>query len=145
MARYTGQDTYVQFIHSGGTTVITTLRSLEDGLEEEYADATSQGDRLRVNTPLDLATCEPVLTYVETNDTVGGVAGTAIKAALIYQNTGTLVWGPMGTVTGLPKYGIACRIAMNTPTMEYESEIERQVTFKNTGSDWVHDPASATW
>lgn len=138
MTRYTGRDWYGSF--AGISMVAVPFRTFDDGLEEEMADATGGVDAIR--------------TYVKTVDKVepsfewvpdSGSAGTALAAVLEPGQTGTLLWGPRGTASGSPKWGVECRVVKATPTIQHDDVQVNAVKFMPISGSYVFDGRTATW
>lgn len=140
MGKVTGKNFYLAFIHAGGTANFASLyREFEDGLEMETADVSSGGDTMRTYAAT-LQKIEPSLSGVWDD-----AMAAALKSAVIPGTSGTLIWGIGGSATGKPKAGITCFVTSSPTKATYDKEVEFEVSWANTGSDWVHNPATAVF
>lgn len=140
MAKVTGANFYLAFIHPGGTANFASLyREFEDGLELEVADVSSGADRMRTYAAT-LQKIEPSLSGVWDD-----AMAAALKSAIVPGTSGTLVWGFGGSATGKPRAGIAAIVTQSSTKTTYDKETEFEVSWSNTGSDWVHNPASSVF
>src|SRR5690349_15865129 len=112
MARLVGNSWYGSF--KGISMVAVPFRTFDDGLDEEMAEASGGSDTIR-NFVKTLDKIEPSFEWVYDS----GTAGTALVAVLEAGQTGTLLWGPRGSATGNPKWGIVCRVVKATPDITY--------------------------
>lgn len=138
MARYVGNDWYGSF--KGISLAAIPFRTFDDGLEEEMADASGGSDAIR-NYVKTLDKIEPAFEWVP--DT--GTAGTAADAVLKAGQEGTLLWGPYGTATGMPKWGVNCRVTKATPSIQYDDVLTKAVKFVVIDGSYVFDGRTATW
>lgn len=138
MARYTGPQLHLAF--KGITISAIPWRTFEPGFEEEVADSSGGGDALRVYIKT-LDKMEPTFTYVYDDN----AAGTAAEAVLKVGNEGTLIWGPYGTATGRPKWGVVARVTQWNQTHQYDDVIETEVKFSVISGTYAFYGGTATW
>jgi len=126
MAHFSGSALYVTY---RGVVITGDQRNFSFGETVEDADVSAGADygRSFITT---LSTVEGALELVD-----NGIAGSAIYEEM-FNNTGTLVWGPLGTATGNPKYSCAVNITKRDQEYGYDSEVIRKYSFKRTG-DWI--------
>lgn len=130
-----GKNYYIEW---DGVQITSPYRSFTPGVMEETAEGTAAGDDLR--------------TYVKTLDKaepkgkfIIDSADTSILAVLVKGHTGTLIWGPRGNASGMPKAGIVARITKAEAVGEYDKELELEVEWVSTSGAWSFDPATATF
>ena len=138
MTRYTGPQLYVSF--KGIAITATPWRQFNPGFEEEVADSSGGGDALRVYIKT-IDKLEPSLTYVFDDN----AAGTAAEAVLKVGNEGTLLWGPYGTATGRPKWGVVARVTQWNQSHTYDDVIETEVKFSVISGSYVFYGGTALW
>lgn len=136
--RKTGADYYIAF---KGVDITPRYRRFDPGLREETADVTAGGDQVRLYAPT-LRVVNPRLTGIYDS---GTAIGTAILAALTEGGEGTLLWGPEGTATGRPKWGILARVTRFNIPAEYDGETEIEVEWANRAGAFLFDGRTATW
>lgn len=138
MGRIIGKNTYIGFIHSGGTALVDSdYRTFDVGDEMGAVDLSAGADNLR--------------TYAQTLEDVkpsaemlyaDGAAGSAIWSKVRPGTAGTLVWGWEGEAAGKPKWGIACFVTKCDMSGGYENELAISVEWANSGSDFVYNGAN---
>lgn len=135
--RLTGKNIYVEF---GGESFGDVRRTLEINEEQEMVDATAGADEYRVMLPTVKtigATME--LLYREK------ASATAVYGLVTPGQEGTLLWGPEGSATGAPKYGINARISSISRSMAYDDVQTVSIEFANTGGELAFDGSTAVW
>lgn len=73
-----------------------------------------------------------------------GSNGTARYARLEEGDTGTLVWGPLGSATGKPKWGIGAIVTKVSQSIPFDKELMISTEFKVQGT-LVFNGNSATF
>jgi hypothetical protein len=125
MARYTGKDLDVRWVHSGGTAVLNAdFRSFETNESVDNAEATAGDDVHRSFIP----TLKDTTATLEMLDT-SGTAGTVQWATLAPGTEGTVYWSPEGTASSKPKHYAAAFIEKRDRTMPYDDVVEISADF----------------
>lgn len=138
--RLTGKNLYVALIRQNGTVVGTTnlsgsQRSLSVEKEQEMVDATAGSDEYRVMIPTVKSIGASLSVVAESYS-----AGSAIFAAVEPGTAvGTLIWGPEGTATGKPKYGMVVRVQTSNQEIPFDDVYTVEVEFANAGSSLPFD------
>lgn len=142
MARLTGlgDNFYLSF---DGVVIDQLYRSFDPGSEEENVDVSAGGDTMRVYAPT-LRKLAPTASFIYDTAEIG-TAATKIFQALTEGNEGTLLWGPAGTATGMPKWGINARVSKSNAPQQYDGETEVEVEWINIGSAFYFDGRTAIW
>ena len=132
-------DGTIAYVEFGGLEISVDFRSFNPNIDEVAVDATAGDDALESSHKI-REVIEPTMTILIQDD----ATGQAIKAALKHGNTGNLVWGPEGNTTGKEKWGIEARVVVNRE-VAHDAEQILDITFKNTGRDWLYDGRTATF
>lgn len=83
-------------------------------------------------------------TYVGMNDGKGSPFGTADLIRLEPTLGGTLLWAPLGTASGNPKWGVFTYVTKQDTTYPFAGAVETTIDFQ--GSDaLIYDGNSAVW
>jgi len=102
MGRYTGKDLYVQWIYSGGTVALNAdFRTLSTSEEADSAEKSAGADTHKSYIPT-LTDSSAELEFLD----VTGATGSTEWAAVLPQNSGTLIWAPEGTTSTKPKHTV---------------------------------------
>lgn len=126
--RLTGKNLYVGFIDGSGTATISGDQTAFDtGLEQETVDASAGSDDWRVFLPTMKNGSFKLETYYK------GTNGTATLARLEMGDAGTLLWGPEGTATGKPKWGIPVLVTKNDYSFPFDNLIKVTIEFQQQG------------
>lgn len=142
MARITGKNAKILWIDAteGTVDLSTNLRNFTFDHEEEQADATAGADTYRVFIPT-VRTISPTAELVMEEKSTG-------SAALVVSQLGrdgTLLWGPEGTATGKPKWGMHARVSLASEDWPYDNVSIRNLEWVNQADDLLYDGASDTW
>src|SRR5512143_2201651 len=104
MAEYAGSAVYVQWIHSGGTLVLSgEVRSCNVTPSMDTIDATAGSDVNKVYLP-SFVDWEITWDGVAQENTTAATSGTAYAQALMPGKLGTVIVGPFGTASNSLKY-----------------------------------------
>jgi len=108
MARYHGRDLYVEWIDTGGTTVLSgDYRTLDIPESADEIDASAGADTRKVM-------LAGQVSAAFTLEILAAEAGTVLFAEVAPQSTGTLRWYPEGTTAGnQEKYAAATILGRN--------------------------------
>jgi hypothetical protein len=131
VAKLTGKNLYIAF---GSTVLSAAQRSLSITEEQETADVTAGADTYRnfANT-VRMIEAEAELVYQD------GTAGSAILAALTLGAEGTLVWGPEGNTTGLPRKGFLARVVNVSQDIPFDDAITITLGWQMAGTALVYN------
>lgn len=128
MPSYAGSSLYLEWIHSGGTTLLNTdYRTFTYTPTIDFYDGTAGADTAR----------ERISGLKDGSMSFAGVqqaAGTAIITALAEGVSGTLRWSPEGTATGKGKYtapAISLGVKWNIP---YNDIVEISADWQQNGA-----------
>lgn len=138
--RLTGTNLVVQFIHSGGTAVLSgDSRTFDVTRDSEMADATAANDG---------GTYSKYLREVNSaslNSLFIGTAGAAnIGSATVRGTEGTVLYGPNGTATGEPKGGFPAVVKAGNVSFPYDGMATLTVDWNGQGAE-LFNPAVDTW
>jgi len=127
MARYTGANLALEWVHSAGTTWLEgDFRSFTTTESQESADSTAGNDTYKAYIP----TVADASGEAEILDT-SGTAGTAQWAALAPNSVGTLNWYPIGTTAGNVKYtASSCFINNREREFPYDDVVVMTIGFQ---------------
>lgn len=132
--RMTGVSLYVGWIDGSGTVTINgDFTALNVDYELETADLTAGTDAMRAYK----GTIKNFNASLEQFYT--GTAGTAVAARLEPGDTGTLLWGPKGTATGMPKWGIAAMVTKVSMPIPFDDGIKTTLDFVPQGADLAYN------
>ena len=124
MAKYRGSALIAVWIWPGGTLILQgAYESLETNFEIELLDVSSGSDTDREYIP---GLRKGGITYKTFDDT----AGTATVVAFREGTFGTLLWGPQGTVAGLPKYGCAAFVRSAKTPLPFDKPAELEIALE---------------
>lgn len=127
--RYRGKDLVVQWIWSGGTVTATgdqTSFDVDRSIDLLDATAGNVSDKEYIN---GLKDGTATLKIYDT-----GAAGSALAAALVEGNAGTLLYGTQGTTAGKPKAGFAAITKSHKLTEPFDKVVEIEVQFQKSGA-----------
>ena len=134
MARYSGKDLYIAWIHSGGTTVLGgDYRTLDIPESADEIDASAGSDTRKVMLAGQVSASFTV-------ELLPQEAGTVLFAAVAPQTSGTLQWSPEGTTVGNQKKTAAATILGRNEAFSYNDV----VTLRINGS-LIADTTTAVW
>ena len=129
MARYTGKDLLVNWIHSGGTADLSgDFRTFSVSEEQDSADSTAGNDTYKAYIP----TFADATAELELLDTKG-TAGTVQWAAIAPGREGTVQWYPAGTANTV-YYSAAAFIANREIEFPYDDVVAVTVEFQLTAA-----------
>ena len=135
MAHHTGKNLYIEY---RGVTISGDQRSFSSSETVDTAETTAGADVGKSYLP----TLEDASGSFELVD--DGVEGSAIYQAL-FNNEGTLTWGPEGTASGKPKYSCAVIITGRDQSTPYDDTVMRTYNWQRNG-DWIeHYDNGDTW
>lgn len=138
--RVTGKNVVVQWIHSGGTATLSgDHTAFEVTLEQETADLTAGEDTVRGYKP----TLKNMNMSLEVMYT--GTAGTASMASVAEGTEGTLIWAPVGTAAGRPKWGVAAVVTNHSMTFPFDDAAKVSIEWLPQGGDLTFDGREDTW
>lgn len=108
MAEYAGSAMALSFINSAITAAGTLIMGPESrqftlGANQSVIETTAGSDAVQQNIP-SFVTYSPSWSGVAQDGTAGTVYAQSLKAG----NSGTLIYGPSGTISGAIKYTIPC-------------------------------------
>jgi hypothetical protein len=130
MARYTGHDLAIGWVHAGGTTWLEgDFRRLSTSEDQASADSTAGNDTYNqfIGTFAN-ATGEVVL--LDTS----GTAGTAMWAAVAPNTAGTLWWYPTGTASGSISHYAPAFVSGRDREFPYDDVVSITVGYQFTSS-----------
>ena len=135
--RYTGKDLYVEF---GGTNITTDQRAFSVSREQETADITAGADGAR-------SVKATVKAYSATLEMLAdsSAAGTAMLGAVTEGTEGTLVWGALGTTSGLPKSALPAIVTSLSVSMNFDDAVVYSIEFQGQGTLTIDELSSGTW
>jgi len=132
MAKYTGKDLYVAWIHSGGTEILANgtsgagFKSLSVSMSIDLADATAGNNTVREH----LATIQDfTIEYSAVDETT-----TTIVQALEPGTRGTLIVGPRGNSTGSPKLEVVAITESYDVEYPFDNVVEYSVSWRSAGT-----------
>jgi hypothetical protein len=132
--RQTGKDFYAGWIDGSGTVTLSAdYTAFNEDYEQETADMSAGNDGMR-GFKATLKNWSASIEFFYT-----GTAGTATAARLQPGDTGTLLWGPLGSATGKPKWGIAALVAKRSRPIPFDDGIKVTVEFLPQGADYAYD------
>ncbi|GIW60701.1 MAG: hypothetical protein KatS3mg087_1767 [Patescibacteria group bacterium] len=133
MAKYTGKDLYVAWIHSGGTEILANgtsgvgFKSLSISTSIDLADATAGDNTYREH----LATIQDfTVEYSAVDETTIG----SIIQSLEPGTRGTLIVGPRGNGTGAPKIEVVAIVESYDVEYPFDNVVEYSATWRSAGS-----------
>jgi hypothetical protein len=137
MTVLTGKDFYLEF---DGQSFAADILSFDDGLSLEQVEATTVGDSVRryLSTRYNV---EPKVKILLATD----ATGQAIRAKCKVGTEGLLIWGPEGSATGKPKWGIECRVVSAPIIREYDAEVEIEVRWKPVSGSFTYHGNTAVF
>jgi len=135
MSHFSGSALYLTY---RGVVVNGDQRNFSFGETVEDADTSAGADygRSFITT---LSTVEGNLELLDNS-----VEGSAIYQEL-FNNTGTMIWGPLGTATGMPKFSCVVNITKRDQEYAYDKEVVRKYSFKRTGDWLLHFDQGDVW
>ena len=137
--RYTGKDLYLAWIWSGGTVTLNgDYREFGHKADTDLVEAQAGAEGAKAY----LATLSDATFSYSGLET--GTAGTAVLAATKEKTYGTLLWGPLGTTTGLPKFSCAAFAKGQETPHKYNDVAMLNIEFQRSG-DWILHGSTATW
>jgi hypothetical protein len=138
--RMTGKDLYVGWIDSSGTANLSgDFTAFTPDYELETADLSAGADVMRAYKGT-LKNFKATLEQFYT-----GTAGTAVAARLEPGDTGTLLWGPLGSASGKPKWGIHTLVTKVSMPIPFDDGIKVTLEFAPQGADLAFNGNSATF
>lgn len=141
MAKISGQNLIVQWIYSGGTVTLDTIRNFESSAEQESADATAGSDAYRnyVKTVKSRGASGEVIMKDYAN------GGSALRAAMAEGNSGTLLWGVEGTATGSPKHGFSGFISNSTEASPFDDVDVLNIEWMMNAGTMLYNGVTDKW
>jgi hypothetical protein len=131
MARYSGRDLVVQWIHAGGTTNLSAdFRSLTVGEEVDDIDASAGDDTYKEH----IAGMADATAELEFVDQSGTAVGSVQWVAIAPRTSGTLEWNPEGTAAGEQKHTAPAYVQARNREMPYDDVTMVSATFQLTAS-----------
>ncbi len=116
MTKYSGAALYLEF---GGTNISATRRSLDITHNMETADATAGADTYRNF----VTTVKMLEASAEILGLTFATGGSAQTVALQTGASGTLIWAPEGTATGMPKWGALMMLSEFSPSYPFDDVV----------------------
>lgn len=138
LTRQSGAQTYIAF---QDVDLSPRCIRFDPGLREDYTELTAGNDALRWYAP----TVRGAAPKLRGQYDAISATGTAICAALTEGGEGTLIWGPAGTASGQPKWGILARVARFNVTAAHDGEAEFEVEWINRQGTFIYDGRTAVW
>jgi len=131
---FAGSALYLEWIHSGGTLVLSTeSRNFTYSESGETIDVTAGSDATRRKIS-SFKSSTAALNYTAQSD------GTALIGVLAFGTRGTLVWGEAGTATGAPKTTLPSMSLGISRSVPYADVVTYDISWEATG-----DPVFAGW
>lgn len=128
MTAYAGSALSVQWISTGGTTVLTgDFRTFTYTPTTDFIDATAGSDTFRQRIP-SFSDATAKFTAVQQ------AGGTALVNALAEKTYGTVIVGPEGTVTGKQKMSFAAYSGGVQYSIPFDDIVEITITFQQDGA-----------
>lgn len=132
MAEFYGGSASIQWVYSGGTAALNgNYRQVQYNPEVELLEITAGADAAKSYLAAQKSGQVVVSGLIDTGGTIGNVAGTA---ALVEGTGGTLILGPQGTATGLPKYTVPAICLGIQHNYQYNAVSEFSITFQQNGA-----------
>lgn len=132
MAEYAGTASYVEWVYSGGTAVLSgNYRTASYSQNAETIDATAGSDTRAVKLPGIISGGFSVAGLMDTGGSVGNKAGTLFYA----QQIGTIVYGPEGTAAGKLKITIPAVMLTFERNTAYNAAAEFSMTFDQSAAE----------
>jgi hypothetical protein len=130
MAHYTGKDLYIEW-RGVDLTTQAQYRSLtvDNTIDTVEVSAGNDPDKSFLTTLRDATI---TLSFVDDTNAHGGT----VRRAFAIGNYGTLVYGPEGTETGMPKFECACWVTGVPQPIEYATEVTREISLQKNG-EWI--------
>lgn len=139
MTRYTGSALYIGWIDDSGTANLSgdwREFNVDDDLDTVDLSAANDGAKFNKGTLAELKSDATILFI--------GTPGTALMYRIRRGAEGTLIFGPLGTATGMPKGGYKAVVVKHSPDFKYDGEITIKVSWKGQG-DYVYHPSIAAF
>lgn len=131
MARYSGKNLYWNFVHSGGTLVLSTdYRTLEITEAAKEIDTTAGADAYA-------SVLAGAIDSTWSAEYLEQTAGTANYGTLTPGLAGTLTWGPEGTTSGKPKYTAAAILLSHGPSYAYGDTVTIRLSGRLTAATTI--------
>jgi len=131
MARYTGNDLAIGWVHAGGTTWLETdFRSMTTSEDQASADSTAGDDTYNQFIP----TFANATGEVRLLDTDGTATGTAMWGAIAPSTSGTLWWYPSGTASGSISHYAPAFVSSRGREFPYDDVVTITIGFQFTSS-----------
>ncbi len=126
--RLTGKNLALQWIDATGTVIISgDQRSFDVDWGQDVVDLAAADDSYHYN-------YETLLDWSGKLEAIYiGASGTAVAARLEPGDSGTLIWAPLGTATGKPKWGMGVIVTKNNVTYPFDKEVMVSTEFKVKG------------
>lgn len=139
MAKYAGKNLYVSF---GGTSIEGTFRTFEVTKAQNEADATAADDEYQsfVATNKMIEATMEVLVHTFTD---GGSA--QLLAIGNVGAEGTLLWGPEGSATGMPKGGFYARLKQRDSSVPYDDVVTLSLSWSMVRGTVLFDDHEDLW
>lgn len=128
MTAYVGKDLYASWIHTGGTVVLSgDFRQLNYNPSIDLVEETAGSDANKLYLS---GVKDGQISYTAVMQS----GGTVLTSALAEGTSGTLIWGPEGTVATKQKITVPA-IAMGVNySQPYSDVVEISVTFQQNGA-----------
>jgi hypothetical protein len=137
--RFTGKNLNLQWIDATGTVAISgDQKSFEWDWTSDTEDMAAASDDYHYAYP----TLMDIKASMEVLET--GTSGTAVAARLAPQSSGTLLVSPLGTATGMPKWGFGLTVTKYTPKYPFEKAVMRSIEFQSRGG-LVYNGNTVVW
>ncbi len=140
VVKYVGKDAEVVWQYAGGSYPLCldnyTTISVEDSINT--ADLTASDD--------DVVHEEPTTRVLGLSLEAFFVSGGTVQwSKLVPGNKGTVLFGPRGTASGMPKGGFLAYVKSRPLEIPYADGIKRTVEFGPNGGTVLFDVDTATW
>ena len=125
MAKYSGVDMFASF---GGTSVAGQGRSMEVSQSANDIDVSTYGSRNQefIAGPVGRSATMEIL-----DDN----ASSTVRAKFVPGSSGTLIWAPVGTVTGSPKFTVGTAVVTEANfSYPYDDAVVISVTMRLSGA-----------
>jgi hypothetical protein len=132
MAHYTGKNLYIEW-RGVDLTTQAQYRSLsvENSVDTVEVSAGNDTDKSFLTTLRDATF---TLTIVDDTNAHGGT----VRREFAIDQYGTLVYGPEGTETGMPRFECAAWVTSVTAGVEYATEVTREISLQKDGA-WIEN------
>lgn len=139
MAKYAGKNLFVSF---GGVSIEGTFRTFEVTKAQNEADATAADDEYQSF----VATNKMIEATMEILAHTWADGGSALETALGDVGAeGTLLWGPEGSSTGMPKGGFYARLKQRDKSVPYDDVVSHSLTFSMVRGTVLFDDHVDLW